>query len=299
MIIKAPAKTNLYLAITGKRPDGYHDLASLFVHLPDLHDTITLNPRNPGQGLLITCNHPDIPCDSGNLAWQAAEILCRELGIKADWHIDLVKRIPAAAGLGGGSSDAAAVMKAVLAIENRQIPAERLNDIAAGLGADVPFFLQDHPCFATGIGERLTPVHCGAPIPIMLVNAGFPISTAWAYKHVTPAEDTMPPAILDAFSGGDIRRVAASTYNAFEEDVYRKFPILEIIRDTAAGQGVLTTRLSGSGSTQFMLFTDAQTPGKVMKALTEKLGFKPWTWVGEIYATPPDKFPPPKNTLTL
>ncbi|MDT8391483.1 MAG: 4-(cytidine 5'-diphospho)-2-C-methyl-D-erythritol kinase [Lentisphaeria bacterium] len=285
MIIQAPAKTNLYLAVTGKRPDGYHDLVSLFVHLHGLHDTLTVTPRQPDEGLSLTCDQSEIPRDSRNLAWRAAEILCRELGLKADWHIDLVKRIPAAAGLGGGSSDAAAVMKAILAIENQHISAERLNGIAAGLGADVPFFLQDQPCFATGIGEKLTPVHCGTPIPVMLVNAGFPISTAWAYAHVTPANHATPPAILDYFSKGDIRHVAESTYNAFEEDVYRKFPILEMIRDTAAEQGVLTTRLSGSGSTQFMLFTDTETPEKVIKSLKQKLGFTPWTWVGQIHAT--------------
>lgn len=282
MIIQAPAKTNLYLAITGKRPDGYHDLASLFVHLHDLHDTITLTPGKPGEGLALTCDHPDIPCDSHNLVWQAAVMACEEIGVAPDWRIDLVKRIPSAAGLGGGSSDAAAVLKAIPAFHKKKIPTARLNDIGAKLGADVPFFLQDRPCFATGIGENLAPVTCGGRIPIMLVNAGFPISTAWAYENVTPRDESSHSAILNDFASGDIKGLAKSTYNAFEKVVYRKFPILEIIQNTAAEHRVLTTRLSGSGSTQFMLFTDSQTPEKVIHALQKNLGFTPWTWVGAI-----------------
>lgn len=282
MIIQAPAKTNLYLAITGERPDGYHDIASLFVHLHGLHDTITLTPGKAGTGLRLTCDHPDIPCDSRNLAWRAAMAACDELGVPPDYRIDLTKRIPAAAGLGGGSSDAAAVLKAIVTCHDPKIPDDRLHDIGTHLGADVPFFLQDNPCFATGVGEKLAPILCGTRMPIMLVNAGFPISTAWAYDHVTFENNKSADTILACFARGDIKGVAEATYNAFEKDVYRKFPILAMIRDTAAEQGVLTTRLSGSGSTQFMLFTAPDTPARVNQALHKTLGFKPWTWTGVI-----------------
>ena len=181
-MLSAAAKVNLVLEIRGKRADGYHELATV-MQAVDLSDRLVLDEA-PGLGLAV--NTDGVPCDATNLALRAATTLREAAKIDRGVHITLDKRIPVAAGLGGGSSDAAAVLLGLNRLWGLRWPAARLAEVATALGMDVPFFLRSGAALGTGRGEVLEPVVAGA-LALVLVNPAFGSSTAEAYGRVTPA----------------------------------------------------------------------------------------------------------------
>lgn len=263
--IPAPAKTNLYLDVHGKRPDGYHEITTVFLPLPQVADVVTLEIL-PEPGLRLTCSRPDLPCDEHNLVWRAATTFAAAAGCTPAWAFHIDKRVPVAAGLGGGSSDAAAALKLLNRAAAAPLPPARLAALAVTLGADVPFFLQDAPAQATGIGERLEPVACRTRLPILLVNPLFPIPTPWAYRKLD--ETPRPPApsaaaMLAALDSGDPAAVAAAAYNAFDFPVCRKYPLIRLLLDAMRRAGCLCAHVSGSGAT---LFGICPAPGDLPRA---------------------------------
>jgi 4-diphosphocytidyl-2-C-methyl-D-erythritol kinase len=180
LTVFSPAKINLYLRIVGKRPDGYHELETVMLPL-DFGDNITLQPRK--SGLALACDNPNLPTDDSNLALRAAKRLVERCGGQRGAKIALAKRTPLAAGLGGGSSNAAAVLRGLRQLWGLRADDAVLHELAAGMGSDVNFFLGDGAALCRGRGEKIEPVPCRLSAAVLLVNPGFGISTKWAYEN--------------------------------------------------------------------------------------------------------------------
>ena len=179
MTIFSPAKINLYLRIVGKRPDGYHELETVMLPL-DFGDQIALQSRK--TGITLACDDPRLPTDDSNLAVRAAKVMAEAFGTDRGAKIGLKKRTPLAAGLGGGSSNAAATLLGLDRLWKLNTPSEKLHTLAASLGSDINFFMAGGAALCRGRGEKIEPVPCKLSGAILLVNPGFGISTKWAYE---------------------------------------------------------------------------------------------------------------------
>jgi 4-diphosphocytidyl-2-C-methyl-D-erythritol kinase len=248
LVLNAAAKVNLVLEVLGKRDDGYHELVTV-MQAVDLSDRITLEEADD---LTLRSRTPDVPSDGRNLALRAAMALRQAAGITRGVRITLDKRIPVAAGLGGGSSDAAAVLLGLNRLWRLRWSVERLDEVATTLGMDVPFFLRGGTARATGRGERIETLG-GGTLGLVLVNPRFAVSTAEIYARVTP---TMYTDGRHAKSlAGELRRsparVAASLYNGLQETAVAAYPPIGRIRAALLAAGALGALMSGSGPTVF------------------------------------------------
>jgi 4-diphosphocytidyl-2-C-methyl-D-erythritol kinase len=248
LVLRAAAKVNLTLEVLGKRADGYHEIATV-MQAVDLSDRITLDDADDLQ---LRSDSAMVPSDAGNLAWRAAAALKEAAGVEHGVHIALDKRIPVAAGLGGGSSDAAGVLLGLNRLWRLQWPLERLEDVAATLGSDVAFFLRGGAALATGRGEKVEPLK-GRSMALVLVNPKFPSSTAEMYGRLTPAmySDGAATRALAGTLGRSAARVAASLYNGMEAAAAAVFPQIVQMRAALLAAGALGALMSGSGPTVF------------------------------------------------
>ena len=249
----AYAKINLFLRITGKRPDGYHELETIFWPLPWLYDTLEIS-LSPAGGIIMECEASGVPLDERNLCWKAAVAFMKAAGVSLSPHIKLIKRIPVAAGLGGGSSDAAVTLLELNRLTGSPVSRQQLHGIATELGADVPFFLDSVPALATGIGEILRPLETQGKCDIFLANPQFPVPASWAYQHWQ--EDFADSGfacddMLAALKAGDWAKVFAQIRNDLEYCIFRKFQILGIVRERMEELGIANVHISGSGPTLF------------------------------------------------
>ena len=252
--VKAFAKINLGLLITGRRPDGYHTLETVFAPI-DWYDTLSFTLAD---GLSMRCTNLDLPVDDGNLCIRAAKALREHAGVGRGVVIDLVKNIPFGAGLGGGSSDAAATLKALNNLWATGVSPDELHTIAVGLGADVPYFLGEGSlAFASGIGDCLEELGYSLPFHIVTIFPGEPVSTVWAYRNFNPKFDRDIPdlkALLRALCGAADRSVLDAFENDFESVVFDRYPAVKQVRDELLAAGGFFASLSGSGSAVFALF---------------------------------------------
>src|SRR5262249_18346519 len=181
LTVRARAKINLGLEVLSRRADGYHELLTLFSAV-DLADRIVLESHGAeATAIEVVCDAPDVPGGADNLAWRAADLLRREAGGTVGARLRVEKAIPVAAGLGGGSTDAAAVLVGLARLWQVALPPARREALATALGMDVPFFLADGPALGSGRGERLERVSVAEPVPLVLVNPGFPLSSREVY----------------------------------------------------------------------------------------------------------------------
>jgi 4-diphosphocytidyl-2-C-methyl-D-erythritol kinase len=248
-VLSAAAKVNLALEVLSKRPDGYHEIVTVMqtVDLADrliLEDADTLELRTTGAS---------VPTDATNLALRAALALREAAGIARGVRITLDKRIPVAAGLGGGSADAAAVLLGLNRLWRLGWPRPRLEAIAVTVGMDVPFFLRGGGALAVGRGERLEPIEVGGSA-LVLVNPRFGSSTAEAYRRVTPGMYTdgqRARALVEALRGRRAVRIAASLYNGLEAAVAPIHPEIGRMEAALMAAGALGAAMSGSGPTVF------------------------------------------------
>ena len=281
MILSAPAKINLGLAVLGRRPDGFHNLASVFVKI-SLADRITIADA-PGSGIAVRCDHPAVPGDSRNLAYRAAACL-QALSPGRGARISLHKSIPIAAGLGGGSSDAAATLNGLDALWNLRVGRVELARRAAAIGADVPFFLlPDAAALAHGRGDQLEPVACPAALPLVLVKPSLDISTAWAYRQLGPAltDNARATTILVRhLEAGDVEGLGEACFNDFEPVMRARFPVLHTIRRALTQPGVCGVGMSGSGPTMYALCRSCEVARKVASRVRER-GWQ--VWVGQTW----------------
>jgi len=265
----SPAKINLYLRITGKRPDGYHELETVMLPL-DFGDTMTFEPRP--AGIELVCDDPRLPVNDNNLVVRAAKLLGAR-GAK----ITLQKRTPLAAGLGGGSSNAATTL---LALGKGESPA-RLNELAAKLGSDINFFLAGGAALCRGRGELVEPVPCKLSATVLLVNPGFGISTKWAYENWAAMQLTAKPPdaslLVRVLAEDDLAGVCRSLYNSLEAPSVGKFPVLELLKETMRAGGAAGALMSGSGATVFGLFAEAAAAEASARLIREQFGPSMWT----------------------
>ena len=261
--VPAPAKVNLFLEVTGRRSDGYHLLATLFARL-DLADTLT---AEPARRLTLSIDDrrrtgPRLGAGPENLVLRAAEALRRELKLKAGARLRLVKRIPVGAGLGGGSSDAAAALKALSRLWGVPDRPGLLKRLGRTLGADVPFFLQDHPlCAARGIGDRLRPVPrpTKAFPPLVLAYPGVPFSTAEAYRAAAVPRRKAALTSLSQLNklerlisrGAPVERWSIFLFNRLQDAVEKRCPEAGEARRRLEALGARGVLMSGSGSVVF------------------------------------------------
>lgn len=249
LIVSASAKVNLALEVLGKRTDGYHEIATV-MQAVDLSDRLSLEDADV---LEVRTSDPALPTDGRNLAGRAAEALRAAAGTSRGVRIVIDKRIPAAAGLGGGSSDAAAVLVGLNRLWGLRWAAARLSEVAAELGSDVPFFLHGGAAMGTGRGEKIEPLS-GMPLALVLVNPRFPASTAEMYARLTPETYTdggRARAVAAALASRRSARVAASLYNGMEPAAMAVFPQIERMRAALMAAGALGASMSGSGPTVF------------------------------------------------
>jgi len=274
--LDTPAKINLYLRITGRRRDGYHELETVFLPLAGLSDRIEVIPSRSGR-LELRCAATGVPANQENLAWRAAAAFAQAAGITPAWRITVQKRIPVAAGLGGGSSDAGAVLRLLYHRFPDRLAAEALRGIAVKLGADVPFFLSPQPAIARGIGEELLPLQLRRRLPVVVIAPPFPISTAWAYRHWQPDP---APAALDplcaALARGELRTIAANLANDLGPAAFTKFPVLRLLRQRLLADGALGAGLSGSGSALFAICASPAAAHRIAQRLQRHHGTKAW-----------------------
>ncbi len=272
--VRAHAKLNLFLRVLARDADGYHGLETLFC-LIDLADELTAERRD-GHGVTIEVQGGDTGPDAKNLAVRAAAAVLAGTGDRFAVHLTLTKRIPARAGLGGGSSDAAAALVAANALAGNAVPRHELLQFAAKLGSDVPFFLSTAAlALGWGRGDRLLRL---PPLPAsaaLLISPAIPIPTADAYAWVDEARQGAGrrgavALDLDALSGwGDIGRMAG---NDFESVVFARHPAVRAAFDALAGTRPLVCRMSGSGSTLFAIYRSARDRDDAQMMLGKKHG---------------------------
>ena len=250
--VRAHAKINLDLRVLGTRPDGFHELRTVFQSLA-LHDTITFTRRS--GPFRLACDAPGVPLDRSNLVWQAAERLWRTLGKAGrlcDVAVRLDKQVPAEAGLGGGSADAAATLRALARLWGVRMQASELANVATGLGADVPFFLRGGTALGLGRGDEITLLPDMPRHPVALVLPDFGISSREAYRWYDgggAATVGTPPASASPWSAGPVRMA-----NDLEPAVTRRHPEIGRMKAALVDAGAWTAAMSGSGSAVYGLF---------------------------------------------
>ncbi len=269
--LDANAKINLTLDILGLREDGYHEVAMVMQEV-SLHDTLSLKKTEAGIQLSITIEGQKgtLPADETNLCWKAAALMQQEYGLTGGVSMELVKRIPMAAGLAGGSADAAAVLKGMNQLYELEISEERLCELGARLGSDIPFCLLGGTMLAEGRGEKLTRLPDFPETFVVLAKPEVGVSTAWAYKTYDAGYDGPHPdneAMLAAIGAGSLDRAAGLLCNVLEGVTVRKHAIIDSYKQTMLQQGALASMMSGSGPTVFGLAGDEASAGKIAAAI--------------------------------
>ncbi len=256
VVTRAHAKINLDLRVLGSRPDGFHELRTVFQAIA-LHDTVTCTPAD--GPLAITCDMAGVPLDRTNLIWKAAEALwraIRRVGPVTGVRVHLEKRIPLQAGLGGGSADAAATLVGLARLWRVPVRASQLTDVAATLGSDVPFFLSGGTALGLGRGDEVYPL---ADLPrhwIVLLIPGFGVSSADAYRWYDAERDLArgPVAREPQYVPGPWPSRAAQMINDLEAPIARHHPEIDQMKTALRRAGALAAAMTGSGSTVFGLF---------------------------------------------
>jgi 4-diphosphocytidyl-2-C-methyl-D-erythritol kinase len=241
MNLRAHAKINVSLVVRGVRQDGYHELRTVFQSLA-LHDTLRFDEAD--EGLAMACPVPGVPLDERNLVWKAAQLVWAAAGRRGSprGRVRITKRIPVQGGLGGGSADGAAALVGWDRLWATRLPAERLRDLARGLGADVPFFLWAGTALGLERGDDIHPLDDAPSTWVVLVFPPFGVSTSDAFRW------------WDADQGRQSPADGSAVYNALEAPVSRRYPELVEVRRALEGAGANAAAMTGSGSTVFGLF---------------------------------------------
>lgn len=263
----APAKINLFLRVLRKRPDGYHDIFSLMQKIT-LYDELTFVPRS--GGIVLKCPNSDLSVSKDNLVFRAAESILSYTGCSSGIEIILIKNIPAAAGLGGGSSDAAATLSAINEICQLGLTKAVLMKLGAKLGADVPFFIFGDSAFASGIGDQLTAWKNPLKLNIVLINPFFPLSTKLVYEslnlRLTKEQINYSIPRLSALSD-----ITHEMHNDLETASLKMHPELTELKQLLLRHGALSAMMSGSGPTVFGIFTDENKAKKTAEAIKKEV----------------------------
>lgn len=270
LTVAANAKINLTLDVLAKRADGYHEVVMVMQAI-DLADQLTL--REQAEGITVITDLPGLAGDQRNLAYRAAALIKSTLNIQAGIHIELNKKIPMAAGLAGGSSDAAAVLFGLNSLWKLGLSADELSNLGAALGSDVPFCLKGGTMLASGRGEVLTPIDTLPQTYVVLAKPKVSVSTAWVYQHYRPEAVSAHPdtqGMLQCLQKQDLEGVAARLCNVLESVTIPEHPQIGQIKAWMCEYGAMASLMSGSGPTVFGLTPDPEKADYIASKL-EKL----------------------------
>ncbi|WP_447964350.1 4-(cytidine 5'-diphospho)-2-C-methyl-D-erythritol kinase [Nitrospira sp. Ecomares 2.1] len=258
IVVRAPAKVNLLIRVLDQLPNGYHNLWSL-MHTVDVYDLLRIRLNSNREGLALTCGDAPLPLDKGNLVYRAAELVLQRAEKTVGVDIELTKVIPLSAGLGGGSSDAAATLYGLAHLLGLNWTLSDLCEAGATLGSDIPFFFRAPCAVVRGWGQDVVACSIQGERWVVLVNPGFPIQTKWAYKQLASQRDAVRPLDdstkkIDRELSLSWEEVIGTMENDFEAPLFPFYPILGFIKDTLLSFGAQAALLSGSGATVFGIF---------------------------------------------
>lgn len=290
LTLRSPGKINFGLDIIRRRPDGFHDLESIMVPLT-VCDEMEFEPRDAAHGITMECDAPGLPTDAGNLVVRAALAFRDKLNVSAGAHIKLRKHVPIAAGMGGGSGNGAVALTGLNQLWNLGLTREQLHPLAATLGSDCALFLDPQPSFCHGRGELVEPLPDAEAATLrrahfVLINPGFGISTRWAYENVRPFLTGRSGAIKvvrDALAHGDLVGAARAMINTLEGPALRKYPILELLKESLAKNGCVGAMMSGSGATVFGVATNRASAERARDAARAEFGGTMWFAVASAF----------------
>ncbi|MCD2346706.1 4-(cytidine 5'-diphospho)-2-C-methyl-D-erythritol kinase [Clostridium guangxiense] len=269
MKIKAYAKINILLDIVGIKENGYH-LLEMIMQSIDLYDVIDINKIE--KGIKIKCNKSYIPVNNKNIAYKAAELFMKTYGINEGVSINIYKNIPTSAGLGGGSADGAAVLKAMRKIFNVDISNKELEELGVKIGADVPFCVSGGTALCEGIGEIITPMSKFQNKILVVVKPKFGVSTKWVYSEYDNLNSVKKPEtekILNAVKNDDLKLVSSKMANVLEEVTINKYGIIDGIKKDMLKFGALGAMMSGSGPSVFAFFEDSLSAQRCFEKMKE------------------------------
>jgi 4-diphosphocytidyl-2-C-methyl-D-erythritol kinase len=281
----SPGKVNLLLNILGRRADGFHELETV-LHPIRVFDRLSF--ARAGQGIKLSCTTPGLPTDARNLVHRAAAIFLETAKIKDGVRVELEKNIPLAAGLGGGSGNAATTLLGLNELFGGPLAPEELRVIAVSLGSDVPFFLQGQPALATGRGERIEPLGSFPALKgaaFVLIHPGFGIATAWAYQQLARFPRALngqagrAQKLVSLLQNADLATAAAEFYNSLEAPALEKYPLLALFQEFLRANSAAATLMSGSGSTTFAIVSGQAAGEELIEKFKARFGQTNWTVV--------------------
>ena len=252
---KAMAKINLALDVIRKREDGYHEV-KMIMQTVDLFDTLSFQ-KSEVSGIHIITNIPEIPTDKRNLIYKAADMLMQQYSIAEGVNISLVKRIPVAAGMAGGSTDAAATLKGINELFELKIPEEKLRELGVKIGADVPYCIMGGTALSEGIGEILTKLPNVPAGHLVIAKPNVNVSTKMVYENLNADRLKDHPDVdgmIEAIMRQDISKIAERMGNVLETVTQVKYPIIKELKNIMLNEGAASALMSGSGPTVFGLF---------------------------------------------
>jgi len=254
--VYANAKINLFLDVLGKRADNYHNIFTVMQSI-SLCDDLIIRKIDNSTPFTLTITNSTLPTDDTNLVTKAAKFLIKEYKIKQPIHIELTKRIPMGAGLGGGSSDCAATLRGINHLFSLNIPLNELMEIGRIFGADVPFCIMGGTALAEGIGEKITPIQSPPNYPVVIIYTGIHVSTVNAYSLLSNYKQTPESKrskFILACKTGNIANISEKLYNAFTIPISTLHPQINSFIDMLYANGALGASMSGSGSAVFGIF---------------------------------------------
>jgi 4-diphosphocytidyl-2-C-methyl-D-erythritol kinase len=269
--LESPAKVNLNLEILKKREDGYHEIRTLLQKI-SLHDTLHFSLKK-GRRISITTNHPHLPVGKGNLVYQAVQSILERSDYRNGVHINIEKRIPLGAGLGGGSSNAATTLKALNQLLKINLRTKELMEIGLGIGADVPFFFLGGAAIGSGIGERLKKIELPT-FWYVLIYPNFEVSTHWAYQNFVLTKVTFHFNIHKFLKNP--KEISSILWNDLEEVVSLKYPQIKVMKEILTSAGALGALMTGSGPTVFGVFIEKEKALNAYKNVKKRVRGKSW-----------------------
>ncbi|MEJ0088244.1 MAG: 4-(cytidine 5'-diphospho)-2-C-methyl-D-erythritol kinase [Limisphaerales bacterium] len=279
---KSPCKVNLLLNILGKRADGFHELETVMQPV-NVCDELTF--ERSGSDLRLSCSNPELPTDAKNLVHRAATAFLTAANISDGICIHLQKNLPLAGGIGGGSANAAVTLAALNELFDFPLRPEKLHELAAALGSDVPFFLYDQPALATGRGEKVELLQNFPALRgkvFLLIHPGFGISTPWSYQNLSRFPEALngrrgrAQELISKLKANDLSAAADGFYNSLEAPAFEKFPILALYKDFLRENGALVSLMSGSGSTTFAIVKNVAAAEELAEKFKSQFGANGW-----------------------
>jgi len=269
--LESPAKVNLRLEILKRRQDGYHELRTVFQKI-SLHDTLHFSLRRE-KGIFITTDHPKLPIGKKNLVYKAAQSMFKACNYRGGVHIEIEKKIPLGAGLGGGSSNAATTLMALDQLLGVNLPKKELMEMGLGIGADVPFFFLKSAAIGSGVGERLKKEELPA-LWYVLIYPNFEVSTRWAYQHFVLTNQRFHINLHKFLKTPE--GISRILLNHLEEVVSKRYPQIGLMKELLLSVGALGALMTGSGPTVFGLFQEAKSAGGAYTKIKKLVGREGW-----------------------